>query len=261
MGHIQFSTLPSTPPWKRFTRLLDDAKLSPPLLASSLEAIARDRLAELRTDPSLTSCLWLLLRLVSAARQPDFDKALTQLGLDPRRATTLVGLLSQVSHWLREEVERYPESGPFGELASLALRETLLDALSTKQRSLFEEPPFIAEQALRRYGTPVQLGQVVGRFFGCFLDRVLKYYVDKALPLHIGPDSGFPTIGASELFLADLSVYATSLSSGLAEFAGGWFSLHHWTANGQISREETTGLVAHAIEKLQEAMTAEEVHA
>jgi hypothetical protein len=81
------------------------------------------------------------------------------------------------------------------------------------------------------------------------------------LPRSIGPEYGYATIAESEQFMVGLSTYAATLATSTDYFAGRWFNLHDWTANGQVSRDEVGGFVAHAVEKLQRSMSGGELQA
>jgi hypothetical protein len=228
--------------------------VDPSAMANAIERAAHERLELLKADQSLIYCVWLLVRLASAAGRPDFEESLHQLGIDPRRSHSAVGFLSQLSARVRLELEGHPESGPFGDLASRSLRQVLYEAVATEQLSLLEDGESAVSRGLRSHGTPTALGHLISRFFGGFFGSVLRYYVDKALPLHIGPQAGFVSIAEGERFMANLSDYATTLATSTDVFANRWFNLHNWTSEGAIRREEVAGFVAHAVEKLQSGM-------
>jgi hypothetical protein len=254
MGHIHIGTLPLTPPWKRVHFLLSKPIVDPSSIANAIEHAAHERLEMLKDDRSLIYCVWLLVRLASAAGRPDFNESLRQMGLDPRRSQSVVAFLSQLSARVRIELETHPESGPFGDLAARSMRRVLLQSMVTEQLALFDDGLSGIERSLRSHGTPTALGHLISRFFGDFLGSVLRFYVDKALPLQIGPQAGFTSITEGERFMASLSNYAATLATSTDVFANRWFTLHNWTSEGAISREEVAGFVAHAVEKLQNGM-------
>lgn len=258
MGHIDVHLLPSTPPWRRVLGLLGTVAPDPAEVAFATASAATDRLARVRGDPGLVYCVWLLVRLASAARRPGFAESIARLGLDPRRATGVVGFLAQIGARVRDELERQPGSGPFGELAAQALTHTLAEIVGAQGTPLFASTLDDVERAFRAVGTPTQVGKLVTRFFGEFVARVLRYYVDRALPLQIGPAAGFASIQQSEVFVADLTAYARAVGSAVQTFAAEWYDLHHWQADGAIGREETAGFVAHAMEKLTAVLLREE---
>jgi hypothetical protein len=261
MGHIHIGTLSLNREWRTFNALVKDGATDSEALTRELATAANARLTLLRADPNLIYCLWLLMRLASAARRPEVEETLLQLGIELEPSASTTALLTQVSTRLRQEIAAHPGSGPFADLASLSLRSVLHQALRTEQPSLFEQSPVPATTTLRNQLTPTKLGHLVSHFFADFLGRVLRFYVDKTLPRFIGPDYGFATIAESEALVEGLNRYATMLAMSTDYFAGRWFNLHDWTADGVVTREEVGGFVAHAVEKLQQSMLGQELQA
>lgn len=261
MGHIDLRLLPATAAWRRVLGVLGEHTANPSDVAYATASAAQDRMARLRGDENLAYCVWLLVRLASAARSSDFAEALAQLGIDPRRSGTMTGFLAQVNARVRAHLDQTSGSGPFGELAMQALSTTLADTIGSDGALLFGSTLEDVERALHRNGTPTRVGHLVARFFGEFLGRVLRFYIDRALPLQIGPGGGFATIHDSEVFVLDLSAYARTVATVIDPFAGEWFSLHQWQSNGAIGRAETTGFVAHALDKLEVAVLRQEAAA
>ena len=136
MGHIRLGRLPKTLRWQGVIALLDSAPDDVPALARATVTAADACLRGLARDPSLTHCFWLLSRITAASRGPDFAEAVAALGLTPT-ADSALAFVAHVSDQVRSDLTRYPESGPFSELASLALRRTLSETIGQHGRSLF----------------------------------------------------------------------------------------------------------------------------
>jgi hypothetical protein len=85
MGHTIVGRLPNYPRWQAVVAMLQWPELDAAAVAGATTWAAQDRLRQLRGDPSLTYCFWLLTRLASAARGPDFEAELAQLGLPAQR--------------------------------------------------------------------------------------------------------------------------------------------------------------------------------
>ncbi len=250
MGHIRLGRLPKTQRWRDVVALLDAPGPDAARVAAATAHAATRRLNTLVDDPSLTYCFWLLTRLASAARRPDFVDALGDLGLMARPTDSVIGFVAQISSRVRDEVERHPESGPFGELASLALRRALTETVGTEGRSLFGSSVEDLERAFRRHTTPDRFGALSQRFFGDFLARTLRFYVDKELALHVGTGGGLADLADSETFVADLDLHARQSARIVERFAAEWFAKHDWESGGTIGRDEAKGFVAVALGKL-----------
>ena len=250
MGHTRIGRLPRTAKWLAVVGLLQAPRLDAPAVAGATVAAADRRLRELRGDPSLAYCFWLLTRLASAARGPDFVEALGVLGLEARPTDSVVGFVSRVSDRARDEVARHPESGPFGELASLALRRALLDTVGTEGRSIFGSSLEDLERAFRRHATPTQFGVLARRFFGDFFARTLRFYVEKELSNQVGARPSLVGTADSGAFAEALDRYARESAAIMERFAVDWFDKHHWAADGAIGRDQAHGFVAAALRKM-----------
>lgn len=254
MGHIRLGYLPKTQAWGALFAQLDAPAVDAAGVAAATANAARARLFGLSDDPTLGYCFWLLARLAAASRRPDFVEAVADLGIAASKDDPVVGFIARVSDRVRDEVDRNPESGPFGDIAALALRRALTETVGTEGRSLFGSSLEDLERAVRRHATPARFGELAHRFFGDLLSRSLRFYVDKALPQRIGAGGGLATLAQGEQFIADLDRHARESARIVEEFAGDWYSLHDWQAGGAIGRDEAQGFVAHAMEKLRDEL-------
>ena len=250
MGHIRLGRLPRTQSWKQVAAALAMADPSINMVASTTAWAADHRLSQLKSDLSLTYCVWLLTRIASAARRPDFLDAIGDLGLDVQPGDSAVGFVAKVAVRAREEVERHPESGPFGDLAALALRRALTETVGSEGTPLFGASVEDLERAVRRHTTPARFGELAVRFFGDFTARILRFYVDKELSFHVGPGHGIETIENSATFVADLDRYARQSARIVEDYAADWYSKHDWESSGAIGREEVQRFLPLAIRKL-----------
>jgi hypothetical protein len=250
MGHVHFVRLPATPPWSAVVRQLQATTPDAARVASLTATAASDRLDRLRNDPSLVYCFWLLARLASAARSPDFADALGDVGIRVGPADSAVALIARVGERTRAELERHPASGPFGEMAALATRRALLETVGTEGGSLFGSSADDLERALRKHAAPHRFAEVARRYFGDVLARTLRFYVEKELSLYVGLGWGLENTTAAEAFADDLDRFARLTAAVVEAFAGDWFYVHDRDTAGQIGREEAQGFVAEALKKI-----------
>ena len=250
MGHQRLGLLPRTHSWDQVVAAIGGGPGGAPMLASLTARAADHRLAALRGDPSLAYCFWLLARVAAASRRPDFVEALGDLGLAVRPGDSAVGFVAAMAGRARAEAERHPESGPFGELASLALRRTLTETVGTEGRSLFGSSLEDLEGAVRRHATPSRFGELAVRFFGDFVARTLRFYVDRELPLRVGPGHGLASIDESTAFSEDLDRFARQSARIVERFAADWYAKHDWESGGAIGRDEVGSFLPVAMAKL-----------
>jgi hypothetical protein len=210
----------------------------------------------LRGDPSLTYCFWLLTRLASAARGDQFLADLRQLGIESRPDDTALQLIARVTDRTRIELNRFPESGPFGEMASLALRHALTETVGLEGRSLLGSSVEDLERAFQKHSTAGQFGEIAERFFGDFMARTLRFYVDRAVPAAVGGRS-MPTLGDASAFNQALTIHTRETARIVERFAADWFSKHHFEQRGAIGRDDAERFVAHALTKLRSELVRE----
>ncbi len=250
MGHLRLGRLPRTMHWQGVVGLLDDSPDDIPAVARATVTAAEARMRELSRDPSLTYCFWILTRVMVASRESDFRSALQGLSIKPASSDSALAFVTELSEQVRNELTAYPQSGPFGELASLALRRALSETAGVHGRSLFGSSLEDVHHAFRSHSSPDRFGDVARRFFGDFLARTLQFFVDKELSNHVGSGGQLRGIEASREFSAALDVYTRQSARIVEEFASGWYGKHNWESQGAISREEAQGFVAVALRKL-----------
>jgi hypothetical protein len=250
MGHVRLGRLPKTHRWQQVLDLLvaDPGDIGG--VANATMRAAEKRLRELARDPSLAYCFWLVARVCWASRGTDFDNGLAELGIRLGEADSALGFIARVSGHARAELDKHPDSGPFSELASLAMRRALSETVGQEGRSLFGTSLEDLQTAFRRQSSPVRFGVLARSFFGDFLARTLRYFVDKELANSVGVGKQLHSLESSRDFSAALDVYARQSARIMEDFAGEWYSKHNWESQGQISRDEADRFTAHALRKL-----------
>ena len=256
MGHHEIARLPTSQRWRVVVDLLNAPRLDAPSVAGAVTLAAERRLQALSNDPSLTYCFWLLTRLAAAARGPDFVAEVAQLGIRARSDDTALRFLARVADHTREQLGAFPESGPFGEIAAVALREALKETVGTQGRTLFGSSLEDLVTAFRRYATPTQFGDLAHRFFASFMGQTLRYYVDRELPHTVGSAS-LPYIDDAGDFARALDLHARQLARVVENFAVGWYSKRNWERMGAIGPDDAEGFVHHALPKLRGAIVRE----
>jgi hypothetical protein len=218
---------------------------------------ADHQLRSLSGDPSLAYCFWLLTRITWAARSTNFTSELVDLGLQDGYQTSALAFIGRVSDHVRNELARYPESGPVSELASLSLKRSLTETVGTRGPSLFGSTVEDLQGAFRDYSTRSGFSELSQRFFADFLSRTLRSLLDRELPNHIGPTHPLTTIKEGSDFLEAVDLHARQSAAIVRDFAGGWYSKHNWESRGRISLEEASNFVAVALRKFRSELKRE----
>lgn len=250
MGHVRLGRLPRTILWQNVVGLIDDSPDNIPAVAAGTISATDARLRSLPTDPSLVYCYWLLTRITSASRDDVFDAALARLGLPVPASESALAYISQLSDVVREDLAPYTLSGPFGEIASLAQRRALSETIGAHGRSIFGSSVEDIQHAFRAHSTPTQFGELTRRFFGDYIARTLRYFVERDVSNLVGDGHALRTIEESRQFTSSLDRYARESTGIIEEFASDWYSKHNWEASGAISQEEVQVFIAVALRKL-----------
>jgi hypothetical protein len=135
MGHARFGRLPKSDRWKQVVGLLESSPANTARTAHASAFAAERRLRELRNDPSLSYCFWLLTRLTSAARGDDFIAEAARLGVQIDPGDPTLTFISRVTDAARRELSAHTESGHYSEIASLAMRRALSETVGQYTRA------------------------------------------------------------------------------------------------------------------------------
>jgi len=255
VGHIHLGRLPKSAKWNRVVELLDEAPFEVDNVALATLDAADMRLERLEGDPSLTYCFWLLTRLTWASREPDFLGSATALGIDAADVESSLDFIAELSDRMQLDLARHRASGPFSEIASLALRRTLTETIGLQGASLFGGSILDVQHAFRQHSTDARFGELAQRFFGNFLNRTLRYFLDRELSNNVGAGHAMAGVDDSRAFTEALEVYCHQSARIMETFAADWYSKHAWQSGGEISREEAQGFVAVAVNKLRTELT------
>jgi hypothetical protein len=257
MGHNRLGRLPKRQRWVEVVELLDAAPEQTSAIASAVVEAADNRLRGLADDPALTYCFWLLTRITWAARGAGFLDSLSRLGIDASPQSSTLGLISQVTDRVHDELSGYPSSGHFAEISSLSLRHALSETVAQQGPSLFDSSVDDVQRAFRTYSTPAGFGELAHRFFSDFLARTLRSFVDRELSNHIGGPAGIANVDQSLDFMQALDVHTRQSARIAQEFAGAWYSKHNWESKGEIAKDEAQRFVGAVLRKLRSELKRE----
>lgn len=255
MGHVRLGRLPKTLRWRQVLALLDEPALDASAVARATTLAAEMRLRALSNDPTLVHCFWILTRLATAARQPDFAGALSEIGIEARQGEPILAFIARISDQVRDEAAAHPESGHFATLASLALRRALSETIGQHGRSLFESSVDDLQVALRHYAGDKRFGRMATLFFGDFFAGTLSSFVERELSNRTGASPGLTSLRDSQEFADALDRYVRESALIVEEFAGGWYGKNNWDSRGQIDLQDTAGFVGYAMRKLRMELT------
>jgi hypothetical protein len=247
MGHIRLGQLPKTKPWKRVFEALDLPGVDGARVAAATASAAGDRFEALKSDPTLQQVVWLLVRVGTAAEGDDFTRDLAALGLDPRRASSGIGLVAEVARAARTAA---PPEGVLAELALKSVQHVLAERVVEQSRSLFGTTLDDVRAAAAKFGTKDGFADITTDFFGDFTARTVRFLAEKELSNHVGPRDAVRTLEDAASLVRDIDRYCAESAEIVREFAGGWYSKANWKSERAIDRDEAERFLAYALTKM-----------
>ena len=257
MGHTRIGRLPHRLKWLEVVALLTETPKDAEAISRATVLAAEEHLRRLRDDPSLNHCFWLLTRVTWAARSDAFLNELGWIGVKAQGNESTLGFIASLASHAQTETSKHTESGPVSELASLAMRRALTETVGKQGGTLFGSSLTDLQLALRGYSTRERFGELAQRFFGDFLGRTLRSYVDREIPNLVGVSTSLRTVSDSAETVQAIDQHARESAFILRDYAASWYSKHNWESQGEISPDETRGFVAYALQKLRRELKRE----
>lgn len=251
MGHIRLGNLPKTHRWIQVISLLGGAEGSANVVAATLEA-ARKGLENANKDPALVHSFWLLTQIPIAARKDNFSEELRKIGLSVPDKPTLTDIISAFSTEVDEHVNKQGGRTDFGEIAQLALTESLTALGSERTQSLFETKPEDVQKGLAGFATTKEFGILARDSFSRLIRRYLIYFISMEISNLVGGGQRFSNIDEHTEFLNAVEVHCRQASRIVEEFAGGWFSKANY--EGGITPEKVSRFLFVALKKIREEL-------
>jgi len=248
MGHVRLGTLPRSRRWSQVVDLIGDGASAEDVAGASANA-AEAALGRASKDPAFSDAFWLLANLPIAARAPGWLSALQGLGLDLPSDPTLIELTRAVTDALDDWATARGNRTDLGEMARLALVETLTGFVAPQLPSLFDPHPGEVRHALGRLASGDRFAELSRAFFGHLMRRSLDYYRSRELANHIGQDDRFRADADRRRFDAALATHCIEASRIVQDFAGGWYGKTVWR-DGDLSREAAARFAGVAFKKL-----------
>lgn len=245
MGHQHLGQLARSRDWLEVVRFIASGSSLAAIAAQTSKA-AESQLIDASVDPAVSRSVYLLAMIPQAAREPDFWEALGLLGVDVGAKPAIDEILCGVSDALDDHVG--PARTDLGEMAQLALVETLRSAISHRVGGLIESGADEAREALARLATDTQFGALARDFFARLSERQLQYFLSRALGEHVGAGQRFLSVREHREFDTALAQHCREVSRIVELYARDWFSKH--TYEGGITEAKAGRFAETAFEKV-----------
>lgn len=252
MGHVRLRVLPRSRKWVQVVELLQSGAPDEVIAAASAAA-AETALSNASDDPVFREAAWLLLNLPLSARSPDYVYGLVSLGLAVDEAPSLLGLSASIASALDRRAREIGGRTDLGEMAQMALVESLASVVEPELPSLFEPDPAEVRRALGRLAAGDRFAALARDFFARLTQRCLDYYLSRELAAHIGESERFATDAERRSFDAALGLYCREASRIVEAYAGGWYGKTVWQA-GRLDREAADRFARYAFKKIRDEL-------
>ena len=231
MGHVRLGVLPKSRKWNQ---VVDELRLGADIeeVAASAADAAERALQAASKDPAFLHAFWLLTQIPLAARGPDFADDLHRLGVQVPDQPSLMDVVAAISG----AVDRYArEQGgrtDLGEMAQMAVVESLTALVGPNLPSLFEPNPGEVQRAIGRFAGGDRFSALAREFFARLTQRSLDYYLSRELSNHIGAGERFRDDAARSQFDDALDRHCREASRIVEALAGGWYGKNVYQGDG-----------------------------
>jgi len=223
IGHNRLQFPPDTSKWWHVVEALalgeDVAAIADATLSAAergLELAGRDR--------GVAYSVWLLARIVAAARKKDFAGALSDCAVGVTNDSSLTDVLAGFSDAVDRKLTANRSRTDLGEMAQMAAVEAVSATAGAAPDLLFGDAGASAKAALGAFGTEAGFRTLTHAFFTRFFERYLTYHLSRELSQHVGQNQRFADSAAHNEFLGALRQHSSQVTSIVREFAAGWFS-------------------------------------
>lgn len=257
MGTIRIpGGLPNTRPWRKVVALIADGAAAGVVAQATAEA-SMTWLEKNRNDPGFGRVVFLLAKVILAARTDDFAATLAAHGIvvptDPSLFDLTAGFTAAVRDWQREA--RIPHTD-LAEMGWAAATESLTAVVGSRATDLYSTPGAV-QDAVRALATQAGFATLSHDFFTRLARRYLLYHLDRELPYHVGGNGRFADHAARKAFDADLEAHCGEAATVIRRYAFDWYSKAKF--EDEISEPRAKRFASHCLQKLADVLREREV--
>lgn len=207
-------------------------------------------------DPAFVEALWLLARIPQAAKADNFSEALRVIGVKvpdtPSATDIVVGFDAAIEAAQRG---RGADITDLGEMARQAGIAALCSLSQERLPALWEPTREDVRTTIATFTAPDKFGELAHRFFANLAERGIQYFLDRAIPRHIGPDKLVHSVGDMAFFDGAVRRHCAESAMIMRAFAKDWLGKNVFNEGKVISRRDIAGFAAHASEKIRKELS------
>lgn len=255
MGHVRLSRLPRSRKWVEVVNLLSSKNFSVQQLAEASANAANETLRKASSDIVLNEVFKLLCLLPRAAKEANFQDALSKLGIIVKNDPTLTDIAQAFANRINAFIkEKGLPRSDLGEMAKYSAIATILGKVEENSVQLWEATPDDIKHGLSKLAATDKFGDMSQGFFTDLTKKVLQYYLDRELPKHIGQDKAFYAIVDMRAFDLALEHHCKESSFIMRAFAQCWYG-KTYAKKAVIDKKKVAGFVYVASNKIANEFT------
>ena len=258
MGHQRLGDIPKSKKWTAVVAAVAGKDAGPGGPANLSQAVAE--IADLTLDaaeaglqraiddPGLRYTFYLLTQIVLAAREPDWQQRMGNVGIHLSDDSTLFDFTAEV----HDAIDRYMAShGPptdVSEMAQQGAGQAIVELVGPNAKTLFGNGATELQDAIRKLSTKAGFSRLGQRFFGCFMGRFLNFYLSRVTAGQVG-GPWLRQVGDLSQFNEALERHCNQSARIVHDFCGEWYSKTEFQHG--IDLNNTSRFMAVALKKLQ----------
>jgi hypothetical protein len=257
MGHTRLGKIPTTRRWREVVEIFASARQPSELsaqtneisqLATSTVRASSEALRAGIKDGGLAFVFYFLTQIALATRRPEPRQALEALGLRLPSDPTNLDLTVEIHRIIDDHFKTVGQKSDVGEMAQLAIGETLANFFRSRPRDLFAASDSQLFSDLQQLGTQRTFGEISRRFFSNFMSRMLGFYLSKFV-LPGGTQRLVNGVADLTKFNEALKQHTYQRAAIIHQFSEKWFSKTEFERG--IDPQNARRFVSYACKKLQ----------
>jgi hypothetical protein len=247
MGHQRLGTLPRSKLWRDVVELIDH-RADVEEVAAATSLAAEQSMIDASQDAAVQHAFYLIAKIPLAAREHEFEAALSALGIPIRKGPLLADIVSGLMEAIDARTRQIGGRSDYGEIAQLSAAEALYAVIGRETRDLFGVDAVTTQSAIAGFATVKQFAVLARDFFSRLTRRHIDYYLSRELSKHVGPGRRFPSVREHRLFEDALDLHCREATRVIKEYSGEWLSKHNY--EGGIDPAKAGRFVSYAAQKI-----------
>ncbi len=255
MGHTRLGKLLTSRKWTQIVEMIELGDVSVADLATAVHEASLSDLKKASKDPAFLEALHLLCKIPLAAKEKDFQAALIPLGIsvpaNPTLNDVMIGFGKAIETAQQTQGGEITDLGEMAKMAGMAV----FHESAQNQMGLFDSRPEDVQSAFSGFSSPERFGDLMHSFMARLTQDNIQYYLDRAIPNHVGPGQYLPTIGDMGTAEQTIQTHAYEAATIVRAFSKDWYGKYAYQPEHEINHKSVQGFAWVAFEKIGKELT------